>query len=346
MEKILGIDLQTWWFLVIGGAFSAYAMLDGFDLGAGALHLFLKKEDSRRTALNAIGPVWDGNEVWLVISGGALFAGFPAAYATSLSAMYVPFIFLFLGLIWRGVAIEFRNKEPMKWWRKTWDIIYTFSSASIAFTLGLILGNVIFGLEFNADGDFTGHFLDLFNPYSLITGVTALALFMVHGAVYLSLKTEGRLFTKLSIMIKRFVIFFIISFALQAMATIIFIPYIAERLRHNPVLLIFPLITVLSIANITRLIAKRKYRIAFFFSSLTIASMFGLVALALYPNLLVSSSTTIHNITIYNGASSNATLRTLLLIASIGTPLVLAYTTFVFWTFKGKTKATDSGPGH
>jgi cytochrome d ubiquinol oxidase subunit II len=307
METILGIDVQTWWFLVVGGALSAYAILDGFDLGAGALHLFLKKEESRQIALKAIGPVWDGNEVWLVIGGGALFAGFPVAYATSLSAMYIPFIFLFLGLIWRAVAIEFRNKEKMLWWRKTWDIIYTFSSASIAFILGLILGNVIYGLSFNEDAVFTGHFLDLFNPYALITGLTGLAVFMMHGAAYLSLKTEGRLFAKLTIMIRRFVIFFIVTFVLQAMATMIFIPYITERFRKHPFLAIVPLITILSIANITRLVAKRKYGYAFFFSSLTIASMFALVALALYPNLLISSSSQVHNITIYNGSSSVAT---------------------------------------
>jgi cytochrome d ubiquinol oxidase subunit II len=341
METIFGVDLQTWWFLVIGAVFSAYAILDGFDLGAGSLHLFLKKEESRRIALNAIGPVWDGNEVWLVIGGGALFAGFPVAYATALSAMYIPFLFLFVGLIWRAVAIEFRNKEKMNWWKRSWDFIYMFSSTSIGFTLGLILGNVVYGISFNEDGVFTGHFSDLFNPYALVTGLTAVGLLMLHGAVYLSLKTEGRLFTKLTIMIKRFVIFFILTFALQATATILFLPYIAERFRSNPWLFIFPVITVFSIANITRLISKRKYSIAFFFSSLTIASLFVLVALALYPNLLISSLATSHHVTIYNGASSNGTLRTLLLIALIGTPLVFTYTFFVFWTFKGKAKASD-----
>lgn len=344
MQTIFGIDLQTWWFLVTGGVFSAYAILDGFDLGAGALHLFLKKEQSRIIALKAIGPIFDGNEVWLVIGGGALFAGFPVAYATSLSAMYVPFFFLFVGLIWRAVSIEFRNKEEMKWWRKIWDIVYAFSSGSIAFTLGLILGNVVYGLAFDINGDYTGNFSDLFNPYALFTGLTALALFMMHGAVYLSLKTEGRLFAKLTIMIRRFVIFFIITFLLQALATIIFIPYIAERFRHNPLLFIIPLCTLLSIANITRLIAKSKYSLAFLFSSITIASMFALVALALYPNLLISSTAAVHNITIYNGASSSSTLRTLLLISIIGAPLILIYTVFVFWTFKGKVKVND--PGH
>ncbi|MEP6615941.1 MAG: cytochrome d ubiquinol oxidase subunit II [Ginsengibacter sp.] len=344
MNKMLGIDLQTWWFLILGGVFSAYIILDGFDLGAGALHLFLKKEQSRKIAMNAVGPVFDGNEVWLVIGGGALFAGFPVAYATSLSAMYIPFIFLFVGLIWRTVAIEFRNKEIMPWWHKTWDIVYAFSSGSIAFTLGLIVGNVVYGISFNADGDFTGNFYDLFNPYALITGITALALLMMHGAVYLSLKTEGRLFTKLTIIIRRFIIFFIVTFLLQAIATIIFIPSIATRFRKHPVLFVLPVITILSIANITRLVAKRKYGWAFFFSCTTIASMFSLVALALYPNLLISSINTVHNINIYNAASSIPTLKTLLLIAVIAVPLVLTYTAFVFWTFKGKAKL-DEKPG-
>src|SRR6187402_3658990 len=132
METFAGIDYPTWWFLLIGAVFTGYAILDGFDLGAGALHLFLKKEESRRIALNAIGPVWDGNEVWLVIGGGALFAGFPVAYAAIFSAFYVPFMVFLVGLIFRGVAIEFRSKEPGQLWRKTWDIVYCAASIIIS----------------------------------------------------------------------------------------------------------------------------------------------------------------------------------------------------------------------
>ncbi|MEO8403440.1 MAG: cytochrome d ubiquinol oxidase subunit II, partial [Chitinophagaceae bacterium] len=131
MEHFLGINYNVWWFLVFGGVITGYAILDGFDLGAGALHLFLKKEESRRIALNAIGPVWDGNEVWLVIAGGALFAGFPVAYAAIFSAFYVPFFIFLIGLIWRGVAIEFRSKEPGKIWRLTWDFVYSFACVVI-----------------------------------------------------------------------------------------------------------------------------------------------------------------------------------------------------------------------
>ncbi|MCB0662458.1 MAG: cytochrome d ubiquinol oxidase subunit II, partial [Saprospiraceae bacterium] len=128
MSTFLGIDYNTWWFLLVGGVFSGYAILDGFDLGAGAWHLFFKKEKSRRIALNAVGPVWDGNEVWLVIAGGALFAGFPEVYATMFSAMYIPFMLFLAFLIFRAVSIEFRSKEEMAWWRKTWDISYSVAS--------------------------------------------------------------------------------------------------------------------------------------------------------------------------------------------------------------------------
>ncbi len=342
METILGIDLPTWWFLVLGGVLSGYAILDGFDLGAGASHLFFKKEESRRIAINAIGPVWDGNEVWLVIAGGALFAGFPIMYATALSAMYELFIFLFVGIIWRAVAIEFRSKEKMLWWRKMWDIIYTFSSGSIAIVLGLILGNAIIGIKIDAAGNYTGSFLDLLNPYAIITAITTLALFMMHGTVFLAMKTEGRLYTKLTIMIRRFTYFFILSFTAITFATLIYVPIIINKLKNNPALFIFPIITVLSIFYITNFIRKQKYRLAFVSSSITIASLFGLVAVTIFPNLLFSTIAVKNNITIYNAASSVATLKTLLLIACIGIPLVLTYTVFVFYTFKGKVKIDDT----
>jgi len=162
----LGLDYNTLWFLVFGGVISGYAILDGFDLGAGALHLFLKKEQSRRIALNAIGPVWDGNEVWLVIAGGALFAGFPVAYAAVFSAFYLPVMVFLIGLIWRAVAIEFRSKEPGNRWRWTWDVVYTFASVTVTLSLGLMLGNVALGLPLNDQKEFTGSVFYFFNPFS------------------------------------------------------------------------------------------------------------------------------------------------------------------------------------
>ena len=145
METLFGLDYPTWWFLVVGGLFSGYAILDGFDFGAGAWHLFFDKEKHRRLALNAIGPVWDGNEVWLVIGGGALFAGFPVLYASLFSGMYIPFMLFLMFIIFRAISIEFRGKEEMKWWKTTWDISYSISSIMLAFLLGVVLGNVLQG---------------------------------------------------------------------------------------------------------------------------------------------------------------------------------------------------------
>lgn len=337
----LGIDYNTWWFLVFGGVITGYAILDGFDLGAGALHLFLKKETSRRIALNAIGPVWDGNEVWLVIAGGALFAGFPVAYAAVFSAFYLPAFVFLIGLIWRAVAIEFRSKEPGKIWRLTWDLVYSFACIIVTLSLGLMLGNVAMGLPLNEQKEFTGSILSFFNPFSIMVAVTTLALFMAHGAIYLAMKTENRLYTKLTILAKNFNVFFLVAFGLTTLYTLLYIPHLSDRIKSNPLYFIFPAIMLLAIANIPRQLKKGNYHFAFISSSITIASLLIAVAIEVFPNLLYASNNAAHSITIQNAASSPKTMKTLLIIALIGTPLVGVYTSFVFWTFKGKVKLDE-----
>lgn len=342
MATFLGLDYPTLWFLVVGGVFSGYAILDGFDLGAGAWHLFLKKEQSRRIALNAVGPVWDGNEVWLVIGGGALFAGFPVLYATLFSSMYIPFMLFLAFLIFRAVSIEFRSKEEMAWWRKTWDITYSVSSVMLAILLGVVLGNVLQGFAIGENYEFVGNWLEFINPYALIVGFTTLALFMMHGALYLSMKTEGRLFEKLRLLLRRSIIFFILMFALTTLYTLLYIPTLWDRFRESPSLFIFPVLTFLAIANIPRLVTKEKYRTAFFFSALTVSFSLALVAIELYPVLIPSTVDSAFNITIYNAAASEKSLGIMLTIAAIGAPLVLSYTAFVFWTFRGKVKLDET----
>lgn len=337
----LGLDNNTWWFLVFGAVISGYAILDGFDLGAGALHLFLKKETSRRIALNAIGPVWDGNEVWLVIGGGALFAGFPIAYAAVFSAFYLPVMIFLIGLIWRAVAIEFRSKEPGRIWRLTWDIVYSFACIVVTLSLGLMLGNIANGLPLNEHQEFTGTLLSFFNPFSIMVAITTLALFMLHGAIYLAMKTENRLYTKLTILAKNFNVFFLLSFALTTLYTLLYIPHLSDTIRSNPQYFIFPLIMFLAIANIPRQLKKGNYRYAFLSSALTIASLLIAVALEVFPNLVYASNQPANSITIHNAASSAKTMKILLTIALIGTPLVGIYTGFVFWTFKGKVKLDE-----
>ncbi|MBT9189464.1 cytochrome d ubiquinol oxidase subunit II [Zobellia russellii] len=343
METFLGLDYPTWWFLVVGGLFSGYAILDGFDFGAGAWHLFFKKEKSRRIALNAVGPVWDGNEVWLVIGGGALFAGFPVMYATLFSSLYIPFMLFLVCIIFRAISIEFRGKEEMKWWRKTWDIGYSVSSILLAFLLGVVLGNVLQGIAIGPDYQYQGAgFFEFLNPYAILTGITTLSLFMAHGAIYLLLKTEGRLFAKLTFLLKKGMIFFMVSFAITTLYTLLYIPHLSDAFRSDPFLFIVPLATFLSIANVPRLANKRNYKLAFFFSSLTISFMLILVAIELYPTLLFSTLAPEHSIDIYNAAASTKSLKIMLTMVAIGGPLVLGYTFFVYRTFRGKVQLDET----
>ncbi|MEX6691294.1 cytochrome d ubiquinol oxidase subunit II [Danxiaibacter flavus] len=341
MATFLGIDYATWWYLVIGACFTGYAILDGFDLGAGAVHLFLKKEESRRIALNAIGPIWDGNEVWLVIGGGALFAGFPKVYASVFSAFYIPFYLFLVALIFRAISIEFRSKEPMIWWRKMWDISYSVSSMLIAFALGLVLGNVLIGLAIDREGNYTGSTWDFVNPYSLLVGATTLALFMMHGAIYLVMKTEKRLYTRLTIIVKNTTITFAITILLLSFYTLLYVPHLSHRIKENSWLFFVPVAMVLAIANITRNISRQKYRYAFLSSSVVISLLLIIIAVELYPNLVISTIDPAYDLTVRNASSSEKSLGVMLTVAAIGVPLVAIYTTFVFWTFKGKVKLDE-----
>lgn len=344
MDTFLGINYPTLWFIVVGILFSGYAILDGLDFGAGAWHLFLKKEISRQIALSAVGPVWSGNEVWLVIGGGALFAGFPVAYATIFSAMYIPFMLFLITLILRAIAIEFRNREESLSWRKSWDIVYGISSILLPILLGVVLGNVLQGLPIDKELNYTGDgFLAFLNPFALMMGFTALMLVMMHGAIYLLLKSQGALFDRLYVLVRRVIVLFIISFIVTSIYAMMRLPVISMRLKSEVFLILFPIFSILSILNIPRLISLNKFRGAFLFSSLSIIFLFGLVALALFPNLLVSTLDTANNITIYNASSSVKSLKIMLTMVLIGGPLVITYTIFVYHTFRGKVDLNKNG---
>jgi cytochrome d ubiquinol oxidase subunit II len=342
METFLGIELSTWWFAIVGAVFTGYAILDGFDLGAGAIHLLFKKEESRRIALNAIGPVWDGNEVWLVIGGGALFAGFPDVYATIFSAFYIPFMLFLVLLILRAISIEFRSKEPMRWWRQMWDVLYSVSSALIGFLLGVVLGNLIIGLPIDSHYEYTGHFLQLLNPYALLTGATTLSLFAMHGSIYLVMKTEKRLYTKLSLMVHDTSRVFVVFYMLLTIVTLVYYPHMANTIKRYPFLIAVPVITVFNTINTRRLLELGKYLAAFFSSALTVALLLITFAMNLYPHIVRSNINPLYSLTVHNAASSSRSLTIMLIIAAIGVPIIAVYTSFVFWTFKGKDKLDEN----
>ncbi len=335
-------DLNTIWFLLVGVLFTGYAILDGFDLGVGALHLFTNTDEERRIMFNAIGPVWDGNEVWLVTGGGALFAAFPEVYATIFSGFYVAVYLLLLGLIFRAVAIEFRSKQKQKAWRQFWDISFSLSSIFSALLIGIVLGNLAWGIPIETGFQYTGGFLGLIHPYSLFVGVTTVALFMMHGAIYVVLKTEGDLHDKVRRWVNNTIIFFIICYGITTMATLLYVPHMAENIRDHPLLFSLPLINMLAIANVPREMHRGRYFLAFLSSCISVAALAALFSLGMYPDLVHARPVVENSLNIYNSASSKGTLKIMLIIAAIGIPLVLAYTTSVYWIFRGKVKLDKS----
>ncbi len=332
------LDLNTIWFALIGILLTGYAILDGFDLGVGALHLLTRRDEHRRLMINAIGPVWDGNEVWLVTGGGALFAAFPEVYASIFSGFYLAFMLVLCVLIFRAVAIEFRSKLPMRWWRQMWDLSFSVASIVLSVLLGVAFGNVIWGVPLDTQREFAGTFFGLLHPYPLLVGVTTLALFMMHGAIYVVLKTEGELHDIARGWVNNTIIFFIICYGITTMATLLYMPHMSQQMRANPVFFVVPLATMLAIANIPREIHHGRDFLAFVSSGAAVAGLMALVGLGLYPLLVVSRPNPGLSLTVYNAASSPQTLWIMLVIAVVGVPMVLAYTGCVYYIFRGKVK--------
>lgn len=331
--------LQFSWFTIFVVLLTGYAILDGFDLGVGMLHLFSKKDEERRIMLNAIGPVWDGNEVWFVTAGGALFAGFPDVYATVCSAFYIPIMILLTGLIFRAIAIEFRSKQPMSWWRWTFDVLFSFASLLIALALGIALGNLIRGIPLDHQKEFIGDLSDLVDGYSLLVGVLTAALFTMHGAIYIVMKTEGELHEKLRKWVNPTIIVFILLYAITTVTTLIYQPHMVEALKSRPIFFLISLINVFAIANIPREISLGRDGRAFLCSCLNIVCLLALYGIGTFPNAVRAINDPDNlSLTIWNASSSQKTLEILMVMAAIGIPLVISYTTAVYFIFRGKVK--------
>jgi len=332
------MDLNIIWFVLIAVLFAGYAILDGFDLGVGALFLFVKGDENRRLVLNSIGPVWDGNEVWLVTGGGALFAAFPIVYATAFSGFYTAFMLLLIVLIFRAIAIEFRSKRESIRWRNTWDIAFSLSSIFIALLMGIALANIVQGVPIDSEFEMNLKLLELFSPYTLLVGITTVSLFVMHGNIYLILKTEGELQKQFKKYVMKIILTFIALYIITTLSTLLFMPHMLDNLLYQPILFIVPAINLLAVANIPREITHGKEFRAFLSSSVSILALIALFAIGMFPNIMASSIDEQFNLTLYNAASSENTLLTMLYIAIIGMPFVLAYTISIYWVFRGKTK--------
>ncbi len=334
----MNLDLNIIWFGLVGILFSGYAILDGFDLGVGSLHLFTRTDEERRIMINSIGPVWDGNEVWLVTGGGALFAAFPIVYATAFSGFYLAMMLLLFALIFRAVAIEFRSKQPGRLWRQIWDISFSVSSIASGLLIGVALGNIARGIPLDSQYEYAGGFLHLLNPYALLVGITTVALFMMHGAIYVVIKTEGELHDKIRGWVNNAIIFFVICYITTTMVTLLYLPHMTLHMKDYPILFILPILNMLAIANIPREFNHKKDWRAFLSSCAAMLALLALFGIGMYPYMIYSLPNPENSLTIYNAASSQKTLGIMLIIAFIGMPLVLTYTIAVYRIFRGKVK--------
>ena len=334
-------ELSTVWFVLLLFLFGGYALLDGFDLGAGTVHLYVARTDQeRRHVLNSIGPVWDGNEVWLITGGGALFAAFPIVYATVFSGFYLAIALVLGALILRGISIEFRSKETAIWWRRAWDFGFFLGSALAALLFGVALGNILNGLVLER-GVYHGGLIGLLNPFALAVGVLTLALAVQQGSAWLVLKTEG----DLAVRARR------AQIAAQIVVVVAWIGVTAlawadnsrvfDNFKVNLAAWVGPVLAANAVFFGLRATLMRQAFRAFVCSSLTIALMAVTAATALYPNL-VPAVDRVQSLTVGNAHSSDLTMKVMLVVALVGMPIVLAYTAFIYWKFKGKVRLDEA----
>lgn len=334
------MDLNIIWFLLVGVLIIGYAILDGFDLGVGVIQLFTKDKTERKINVNSIGPVWDGNEVWLLTGGGALFAAFPVVYATVFSGYYLALVLLLAALIFRAVSFEFRKYVETEKARGYWDMAFAIGSTVAALLYGVAFGNVLEGLPIDKNGNYIGTFLGLLNPYALIVGVLSLVMFTMHGAIYLTLKTEGKQKEKMAALINKLWMAFTALYFIATMATFFFAPFLFEGMLKNPLFWVLLVALFAGILFIPISVKACKYGFAFLSSSVTIAMMILLSALSLFPRLVPSSIDPAYSLTIYNASSTPRTLTTMLIIALLGMPFVVGYTIFIYRVFRGKVVLT------
>lgn len=340
------MELQITWFVLWGVLWAVYFMLDGFVFGTGILHNILARTDGeKRVLINTIGPVWDGNEVWLITAGGATFAAFPTTYALMFSYLYTALLLLLFSLIVRGVSFEFRGKLEGEGWKKAWDVAIQVSSFLPALLFGVAFGNIFKGLPMDAAG-YQGSFISLLNPYGLLTGVLFVLLFTVHGALWLSVKTVGDLSARAKgIADKTWPALLVVAVAFLAytkFATKLFDNYLA-----NPLLFAVPLLAVAALLGVRFFSAKGAPLAAFVSSCVTVLAVVSTGVVGLFPNLIPSSLDPAYSLTIFNSSSSPYTLKIMTVVAFIFVPIVIAYKIWVYRIFRAPvTEAEVLGDKH
>jgi len=330
--------LIPFWYIVIAVLWTGFFVLEGFDFGVGMLHDAVGGDEAgRRAAINTIGPLWDGNEVWLVVAGAATFAAFPGWYATMFSGFYLALALLLAALIVRGVAFEYRGKRDAARWRRTWDGALTTGSLLAPLLLGVALGDLLHGLPINSAQNYTGSFWDLLQPYGLFTGVTLVVICLLHGATFLSLKTTGDMHERAGMLARRvapasgaFVLGFIIWTHVTASTTFFL----------NPI----ELLAVLAAIAAVWLVYDRRDGFAFAASTVTIGACILSIFVGLYPNVMVSTTSRAYSLTVHNTASGAYSLKAMTVVVILFLPLVLGYQAWTYYVFRRRVSRDEFLP--
>jgi cytochrome d ubiquinol oxidase subunit II len=333
--------LQTIWFFLWGLLWALFFMTDGFDLGIGTLYPFLGKTDQdKRIMINALGPLWDGNEVWLITAGGVTFAAFPLVYSVMFSSLYSALMLILFALILRGVSFEFRGKVDHPRWRKIWDTCIFVGSFVPALLFGVAFANIFQGIPIDHNGIYHGTLFTLLNPYGLLGGILFVLLFMIHGALWISIKSEGDLQERAVSTAKKLwpvllgvVVIFLIA---SKFSTRLFDNYV-----KHPAFFIVILITVLALLSVRFFLVRKTFFKAWFASALTIVGTTFFGVIGLFPNLFPSSLNPRYSLTAYNASSSPLTLKIMLVVVTIFIPLIIGYQIWAYNLFKGKVTQAD-----
>ena len=332
-------NLNTLWFALIAVLWMGFFFLEGFDFGVGILTRFIAKDDlDRRVMIRTVGPVWDGNEVWLLVAGGATFAAFPEWYATMFSGFYLALFLVLVGLIFRGVAFEFRGKVDSPRWRRLWDEALFWGSALPALLFGVAFADILHGVPINASHEFVGSFFSLLTPYALFGGVTTLLLFVLHGSVFLSLKATGDVLARARTIGTRLA---------WPTAGVVFVflawTYVNAMLANDSGIVpgLVPISALGAAIAVALLLPERHEGWAFLANGLAIVLLTATIFLNLYPHVMVSSLNPAYDLTIFNASSTPYTLGVMTIVAVIFTPIVLIYQGWTYWVFRKRIGRSD-----
>jgi cytochrome d ubiquinol oxidase subunit II len=334
------MTLAEFWFILIAVLWTGFFVLEGFDLGAGMLHGIVGKDEAgRRTVINTIGPLWDGNEVWLIVAGAAIFAAFPGWYATMFSGFYLALVLLLAALMARGTSFEFRGKRDTAAWRRMWDGLLTGGSLLVPLLVGIVLGDLLAGLPIDKSQEYTGSFWDLLQPYGIYTGITLVAICVLHGATFITLKTTGEVAGRAARAAARsgpVVALVVIGWAFWTHVTA------GKGFWPNPVELAIVIVVIAA----AWLASERREGWAFACSTITIGLAMLTLFTDLYPNVMVSTTNSAYNLTISNTASPSYSLKLMSIVAVLLLPVVLAYTAWNYYVFRKRISAADFAPPH